>query len=121
MKFQKVRRTNLPKIGIGVALALLGMTSGSGLVSHVFAAATAPAANDKTDSTQLANTNTANTQLGFWTGTDGDCTWKYDVLTNTLTISGAKGAQLSSTPFTKELSLAGNIKQLGRASCRERV
>lgn len=76
------------------------------------AASATPAAKDQTAKITPNAPSTSNNQLGFWTGTDGSCTWKYDVLTDTLTISGTKEAQLSSTPFTKEFKWAGNIEHI---------
>ncbi|MEB3363558.1 hypothetical protein SDC49_06950 [Lactobacillus sp. R2/2] len=50
---------------------------------------------------------------GLWTGTDGSCTWKYDVISRTLRISGAqKSSQLSSTPFLKQFKWSGNIEHI---------
>ena len=98
MKSTKFKQNILAKLGISMAAAVLGMMSGANLVQNVLAASAAPAANDQTAKTTPTATSTVNNQLGFWTGTDGSCTWKYDVLTDTLTISGTKGAQLSSTP-----------------------
>lgn len=112
MKSTKLKQNALTKLGIGMAAAVLGMMSGANLVQNVSATSVAPKVSDKTAKIKPTATSTSNNQLGFWTGTDGGCTWQYDILTNTLTVSGAKGAQLSSTPFTKEFKWAGSIEHI---------
>ena len=50
---------------------------------------------------------------GLWTGTDGSCTWQYDVISRTLRISGTqKSSQLSSTPFLKQFKWSGKLSIL---------
>ncbi|MEB3363774.1 hypothetical protein SDC49_08625 [Lactobacillus sp. R2/2] len=94
------------KTGIGIATMALGLVVTVQTNVNV-AAATETHAVVPISATGLPS------DAGLWTGTDGSCTWKYDVISRTLRISGAqKSSQLSSTPFLKQFKWSGNIEHI---------
>ncbi|MBA1392451.1 BspA family leucine-rich repeat surface protein [Lactobacillus sp. XV13L] len=88
------------KWGVGLTASALILAGVSGAAVATQAAATQPA------------TSSTGSGLGLWTGKDGDCNWNYDLVTKTLTISGPKGSQLSSTPLAQELPWHYNVNHI---------
>ncbi|MCT6903655.1 MAG: BspA family leucine-rich repeat surface protein, partial [Lactobacillus sp.] len=92
------------KTGIGIATMALGLVVT--VQSNLNVAAATPTV------VPISATGLPS-DAGLWTGTDGSCTWKYDVISRTLRISGAqKSSQLSSTPFLKQFKWSGNIEHI---------
>ncbi|MCT6876924.1 MAG: BspA family leucine-rich repeat surface protein, partial [Lactobacillus apis] len=94
------------KTGIGIAAMALG------LVVTVQTNLTVAAATEAPTVVPISATDLPS-DAGLWTGTDGGCTWKYDIISRTLRISGPqKSSQLSSTPFLKQFNWSGNIEHI---------
>ncbi|MCO6530413.1 hypothetical protein, partial [Lactobacillus sp.] len=101
MKSNSMNKLKKSKIAVtALLLCLLCLTS-----------FTSTAKADTPAGTPLSNETNSSADSGLWTGKDGDCDWKFDLVTKTLTISApAKTSQLSSTPFKKEFNWSDIIE-----------